>query len=59
MTFIQKRKPTSYSNASDPSSVSFTILPSPFQTVLIVSAEQLQQASQRVAEIDNEVRNAE
>ncbi|CAG8747892.1 24350_t:CDS:2 [Dentiscutata erythropus] len=59
MTFIQKQKPISLSNALDSSSLSFTILPSPFQTVLIISAEQLQQASQRVTEIDNEVRNAE
>ncbi|CAG8692256.1 39192_t:CDS:2 [Gigaspora margarita] len=54
MTFIQKQKPISMSSALDSSSISFTILPSPFQTVLIISAEQLQQASQRVVELDNE-----
>ncbi|KAF0388607.1 hypothetical protein F8M41_011004 [Gigaspora margarita] len=59
MTFIQKQKPISMSSALDSSSISFTILPSPFQTVLIISAEQLQQASQRVVELDNEVRNTE
>ncbi|CAG8471713.1 18840_t:CDS:2 [Acaulospora morrowiae] len=39
-------------------SVSFSILPSPFQTVLHINNTQLQQAFQRVGEIDTDVRNS-
>ncbi|CAJ0836836.1 1456_t:CDS:2 [Entrophospora sp. SA101] len=39
-------------------SIPFTILPSPFQTVIVISAAQHQQAIQKVNELDSEIRNA-
>ncbi|KAG9290676.1 hypothetical protein G9A89_011639 [Geosiphon pyriformis] len=39
-------------------STSFTILPQPFPSVLVISAAQHQQAQQRVIQIDQEVRSA-
>ncbi|CAI2185981.1 19863_t:CDS:2 [Funneliformis geosporum] len=38
--------------------IPFSILPSPFKTVLVISALQHQQAAQKVAEIEQEVKNA-
>ncbi|CAG8640863.1 13504_t:CDS:2 [Acaulospora colombiana] len=40
------------------SSVPFTVLPAPFQTVLLISTTQLQEALRRVTEIDVDVRNS-
>ena len=57
MSLIQKSKSLKQSNLSD-SSIPFSVLPSPFQTVLVISAAQHQQATRKVTEIDQEVRNA-
>ncbi|CAH1764567.1 7702_t:CDS:2, partial [Entrophospora sp. SA101] len=38
--------------------IPFTILPSPFQTVIVISATQYQQAIQKINVLDNEIRNA-
>ena len=57
MSLIQKPNSLKQSNISD-SSIPFSVLPSPFQTVLVISASQHQQAIQKVTEIDQEVRNA-
>ncbi|CAJ0840941.1 17710_t:CDS:2 [Entrophospora sp. SA101] len=38
-------------------SIPFTILPSPFQTVIVISAAQYQQAIQKTNELDNEIKN--
>jgi hypothetical protein len=54
MSLIQKPKSPNLADSSIP----FSVLPSPFQTVLIISAAQHQQATQKVTEIDQEVRNA-
>ncbi|CAG8533920.1 1045_t:CDS:2 [Diversispora eburnea] len=53
MSIVSKHKYTANN------SVPFTVLPAPFQTVLTISAPQLQQAIKRVAEIDMEVRNSQ
>nr|CAG8501696.1 1620_t:CDS:2 [Entrophospora candida] len=39
-------------------SIPFTILPSPFQTIIVISAAQHQQAIQKVNELDSEIRSA-
>ena len=57
MSSTQKPKALKQSNISD-SLIPFSILPSPFNTVLVISAVQYQQATQKVSEIDQEVRTA-
>ena len=53
---LTQPKSLKQSNLSDPSI--FSVLPSPFQTVLVINAAQHRQAIQKVSEIDQEVRNA-
>lgn len=57
MSLTQKPDTLKQSNLSD-LSIPFSVLPSPFQTVLVINATQHQHAIQKVAEIDQEVRNA-
>ncbi|CAB4484007.1 unnamed protein product [Rhizophagus irregularis] len=57
MSLTQKPETLKQSNLSD-LSIPFSVLPSPFQTVLVINATQHQHAIQKVAEIDQEVRNA-
>jgi hypothetical protein len=57
MPLTQKSKFSKQSSLSD-SSIPFSVLTSPFRTVLVISAAQHQQAIQKVAEIDQEVKNA-
>ena len=57
MSLTQRPKSLKQSNLSVPS-IPFSVLPSPFQTVLVINATQHRQAIQKVAEIEQEVRNA-
>ncbi|CAG8480655.1 4214_t:CDS:2 [Funneliformis caledonium] len=55
MSSTSKQNALKQSNATD-SLIPFSILPSPFNTVLVISSLQHQQAVQRVAELDQEVK---
>ncbi|CAG8559901.1 1690_t:CDS:2 [Ambispora gerdemannii] len=48
----------SLTNRQPVHSASYTILPEPFQSVVVISSTQHQQAQQRVSQIDQEVRSA-
>ncbi|RIA96495.1 hypothetical protein C1645_754871 [Glomus cerebriforme] len=57
MSLTQTPNSLKQSNLTD-SSIPFSVLPSPFQTVLVINVTQYRQAIQKVAEIDQEIRNA-